>query len=66
MDFSKPVAEVVRHPTDARRLGLKNLTGEAWGAVVDGTVHEVPPGRSVTVISGARIHFGKADGEIRT
>jgi serine/threonine protein kinase len=65
MNFNKPLAEVVRHPADARLLGLRNLTGESWSTTVDGTVHEVPPGRSVAVNTGTRIHFGKVDGEIR-
>ena len=65
MNFSKPLAEVVRHPAEARRLGLKNLTGETWSATVDGTVHEVTPGRSMAVNNGTQIHFGKVDGEIR-
>jgi serine/threonine protein kinase len=65
INFNKPLAEVAGHPADARLLGLKNLTGESWSATVDGTVHEVQPGRSMAVSNGTRIHFGKVDGEIR-
>jgi len=64
-NFNQPQAEVVTHPADATRLGLKNLTGESWSVTVDGTVHEVAPGRSVAVNSGTQIHFGKVNGEIR-
>lgn len=65
-DFSQPVAEVTRHPTDPRVWGLKNLSDEKWvGTTADGTVRDVTPGRSVTLAVGAKIHFGKAEGEIR-
>jgi eukaryotic-like serine/threonine-protein kinase len=65
-DFRKPVAEVTRHPSDPGRWGLKNLTSERWTAVsTDGTVRDVEPGRNVLLAVGTRIHFGKAEGEIR-
>jgi hypothetical protein len=67
VDFTKPFAEVTGHPTDASRLGLKNLSGESWAAVLDdGSVREVPPTRSVAVSNVARIHFGKAEGEVES
>jgi hypothetical protein len=65
VDFSKPFAEVTRHPADASRLGLKNLGDQAWTATIDGDMHEVPPTRSVALGNGTRIHFGKAEGEVR-
>jgi eukaryotic-like serine/threonine-protein kinase len=65
--FSKPFAEVTRHPTDPSLLGLKNLSDESWSAVLsDHSVREVPPTKTVLVASGTHIQFGKADGEIRT
>ena len=65
-DFRTPVAEVTRHPSDPGRWGLKNLTGERWTAVgADGTVRDVEPGRNLLLAVGTRIHFGKAEGEIR-
>lgn len=66
LDFSRPLAEVTSHPTDPARLGLRNLTGERWTAVLeDGSVHEIEPSRNLSIASGTRIYFGRADGEIR-
>jgi DNA-binding helix-hairpin-helix protein with protein kinase domain len=66
-DFSKPVATVAAHPQDPRIWGLKNVSGDKW--VInspDGSVKDVEPGRSVTLVVGTRIQFGKSEGEIRT
>ena len=66
-DFSTPVAEVTRHPTDARIWGLKNLSQEKWVATLpDGSVIDVEPGRSVTIASETRINFGSSEGLIRS
>ena len=65
-DFSKPAAEVSRHPKDPTQWGLKNLTGQKWimtGA--DGTLKDVEPGRSVPLAAGVKVQFGRAEGEIR-
>jgi eukaryotic-like serine/threonine-protein kinase len=65
-DFSVPVAEVARHPTDASIWGLKNLGSEKWVATTpDGKARDIEPGRSVTLAVGTRIGFGKTEGEIR-
>jgi serine/threonine protein kinase len=65
-DFSKPVAEVTRHPNDPAIWGLKNLSDENWASTAaGGSVREVPPGRSVTLAAGTKIHFGRAQGEVR-
>ncbi len=65
-DFSKPVAEVSRHPTNPNLWGLKNLSSERWVAEKpDGTIQEVEVGRSLTLASGTKIHFGSSQGEIR-
>ena len=65
-DFSKPVAEVVRHPTDPSVWGLKNLTAEKWVATVSGSaMKDVEPGRSLPLASGTRVGFGKVEGELR-
>jgi hypothetical protein len=65
-NFSRPVAEVTRHPHDPKIWGLKNLSGEKWNiTVADGPVREVEPGRSVTLAVGTRINFGQTQGEIR-
>jgi hypothetical protein len=66
-DFSRPAAAITPHPHDPGRWGLKNLSGEKWtvGAGTGAGTRDVPPGRSVTLQSGTRIHFGRAEGEIR-
>lgn len=66
-DFSAPIASVTRHPTQPDVWGLKNLSGDTWSyqTTADATPGVVPPGRSVTLASGTRINFGRAEGEIR-
>lgn len=65
-DFSQAVASVVRHPTNANVWGLKNLTQGKWVATLaSGEVRDIEPNRSVTLGVGTKIHFGKAEGEIR-
>ncbi len=64
-DFSQPVAEVTRHPTNPDIWGLKNLSGSKWVSTPGGgQVSDVEPGRSVTIAPGTRLRFGKVEGEI--
>ena len=65
-DFSTPVAQVTRHPTDPNIWGLKNLSGAKWVVTLpNGKLKDVEPGRSVPLAENTRIAFGRADGEIR-
>lgn len=65
-DFSLPVAEVVRHPSDPSRWGLRNLSGQKWVATTaDGTFQDVSTGKSVAISRGIRINFGGSEGDIR-
>ncbi|MCY2993981.1 MAG: serine/threonine protein kinase [Planctomycetota bacterium] len=65
-DFSKAVAEVVRHPTDPNVWGLKNLGAEKWvTTLTNGALKDVEPGKSVPLAANTKINFGKTDGEIR-
>jgi DNA-binding helix-hairpin-helix protein with protein kinase domain len=66
-DFSSPVAEVVRHPTNLQLWGLKNLSGDKWVlTAADGSLRDVEPGRNATLAPGIKINFGRgAEGEIR-
>ena len=66
-DFSAPVAGVSRHPKDPGMWGLTNLGGEAWSYQTprDPSPVEVPAGRTALLVPGARINFGKLEGEIR-
>ena len=66
MDFSTPLGEVTRHPTDQTRWGLKNLSAESWSATLgDGSIREIEPMKNLTIAPGIRIHFGQAEGEFR-
>ena len=60
------IAEVVANPQNPSLFGLKNLTTEAWTITKpDGTIVDVPPGRAAPILSGNKINFGPATGEIR-
>jgi len=65
-NFSEPVAAVAAHPSNPQIWGLKNLSQSKWVVnTPDGAVKDVEPGRSVTLVVGTKIHFGKTEGEIR-
>ncbi|MCX6079311.1 MAG: serine/threonine protein kinase [Chloroflexi bacterium] len=65
-DFSMPVARVIRHPTDQKIWGLKNLTNEKWViTALDGSIKDVEPGKSVTLVVGVKVNFGKIEAEVR-
>ncbi len=65
-DFSHPVAEVTRHPSDPTIWGLQNVSTERWVSIPTcGSAYAVPPGRTITPASGSRIEFGTSEGEIR-
>ncbi len=64
-DFSKPVAAVSQHPKNPQIWGLKNLSDEKWVATgADKSAKDVEPGRSVTLVKGTQIDFGRIKGEI--
>jgi len=58
-DFSSPLAEVVPHPGNADRLGLKNLTGRPLHVLQpEGSSVDLPQQRAVDLTPGTRIDFG--------
>jgi DNA-binding helix-hairpin-helix protein with protein kinase domain len=60
-NFSAVHAEVVSSP-----LALRNLSGKNWTAkTIDGTGVEVRPGGLLVLTEGCRIHFGRADAEVK-
>ncbi|WP_289059189.1 protein kinase [uncultured Mesotoga sp.] len=64
-NFSKPQAEVARHPTDPNKWGIKNLSSTAWTAKApDGNELGIDPGRSISIVPGTKINFGNKEGEI--
>jgi len=65
-DFSAPVAEVSRHPTQAHIWGLKNISNQRWVATLqDGSLKDIDPGRSITLSNGTKVDFGSRIGEVR-
>jgi len=65
-DFSRPVAEVSRHPSKPGVWGLKNVSGEKWVMTTPKEINkDVPPGKNIPLVNGTRIHFGNKQGEIR-
>jgi serine/threonine protein kinase len=66
-DFTLPLAEVARHPSDPSRLGLKNLSATNWYFTPpkgDGRI-EVGPGQTAALTDGGKIAFGPVSAEIR-
>ncbi len=65
-DFSKPSAAVARHPSDPNIWGLRNLSSDRWvSTTAQGEMHDIDPGRSITLAVGTKVNFGTAIGEIR-
>ena len=66
-DEEGPIAEVVPNQGNPALYGLRNLMLESWTLTrPDGTIVDVPPGKSAPIISGNRINFGLVTGEIRS
>jgi DNA-binding helix-hairpin-helix protein with protein kinase domain len=65
-DFSKPVAEVSRHPKNPNVWGLRNISPAPWVATMpDASMRQVEAGKSIALAIGCRINFGNIEGEIR-
>ena len=65
-DDGSPIAEVSQNPSTSVLFGLRNMTSEAWTLTrPDGSIVDVPPGRSVPILPGNSINFGPVTGEIR-
>ena len=64
-NFDELIAEVVEHPSERGRVGLRNLTADPWTMTrTDGQTVDVPPGRAAGFTDGCRLHFGPATGEM--
>lgn len=64
-DFSTVLAEIVPHPQDKNKRGLKNLSGATWQVTAgSGAQQALPSGRSVSLVDGLRINFGTSEGEV--
>lgn len=65
-DFSQPIATMNRHP-ERDVWGLKNCSSRSWQVtMIDQTLLECPPGRTVQLQTGIRIQFSKLEGIIQT
>ncbi len=57
-DEVQDFARVRRHPSDARRWGLENLTGRAWvGTLPDGRRFDIGTDQTVDLIPGLRLEL---------
>jgi FHA domain len=57
-DFSRPSAEITRHPEDPAVWGLRNLTAGPWNArEPSGREWQVAPGRAVALSEGLTVGF---------
>lgn len=57
------VATVDMHPTDETILGLRNLSAGSWqGKTGDGRPLTIVPGRTVRILDGLGIDFGRREG----
>lgn len=66
-DFSKPVAAVVRHPSNPVIWGLKNLSDRQWmTTTAGGSIHKVDIGQTVTLSPGTKINFGRTEGILQS
>lgn len=64
-DFSTVMAKVNQHPTHRDRWGLTNMTERIWRVTrPDQSIMEVPPGKTMPLLSGVAIQFGYATGSI--
>jgi hypothetical protein len=58
-DYSRPVAELTRHPADPTLWGLRNLSEQPWAAIEpSGAVLPVEPGRAIALVQGLTLDFG--------
>lgn len=63
-DFSKPVAEIIRHPQNPQQWGLKNLSERKWEwQSPAGKRQDAEPSKAIPIILGGRIQFGAAEGK---
>ena len=61
-DYSEMVGEVVAHPTQAARLGLRNRSDHAWQKFeADGTERSVAPGQVLSLTPGVKVRIGEVE-----
>lgn len=68
-DFSRPAAELTRHPNAPDQWGLRNLSDQQWTArEPSGREHPVPAGRAIALVDELILDFGpnRGSGYLRT
>ena len=64
-DFTCIVGKVVENPNARGMWGIKNVSNQKWVATFpDGTMRDVEPGKSVAIINGVKVSFGRVEGQI--
>jgi len=64
-DFTQIVGEVAENPTAKGMWGIKNLSTNKWTvSLPGGKLWDVEPGKSIGMVRGSKISFGRAEGEI--
>lgn len=65
-DLRSVRADVVAHPKDPRRIGLRNLSGRPWiSSRPGGSAVNVGPNQVVELANGLTLQFGQVRGEVR-
>lgn len=65
-DLHAARADVVVHPREPGRLGLRNLSGRPWISMrAGGSAMNVAPNQVVELANGLTIQFGQVRGEVR-
>lgn len=65
-DFKQLYGQVMSHPSDPKRLGLRNLSNEAWHVQCpNGRILDVNEGQTVALENGQIIKFPHLSAEIR-
>ncbi|MGA7936392.1 MAG: hypothetical protein WCA35_22750, partial [Kovacikia sp.] len=63
-DFNNPIAEVYKHPTEAK-WGLRNLSPQTWTyQIQDGETKPLESGKTISLTASLKIQFPTASGEI--
>lgn len=59
-------ADVVAHPREPKRFGLRNLSGRSWISMRPGaSAVNVGPNQIVELVNGLTLQFGQVRGEVR-
>ena len=64
-DYGTVVAKLSQHPSQPGKWGLTNMSGENWTFIrPGGETAVIPPGRNAPLVTGGKVNFGAAVGEI--